>query len=312
MSNGNPKFPPVLIYTIVGRACCIGNYGFMPTRVFSVYGEYEGFRREVAEVQQSFENFINYLIEKDLGDYMEPDGFPDNATSFLTWDLIPTAQDIGSAFDLIHHFPKILTQHLLEQVASGYLSSPFTDTMFTRDEYFRFMAEKCRTEEAVESLRMTIALSQMRNKEDRLIAQHGYTTNNVFDNDSGLNFAYSVGLTDKAGFEVIAMAALPLDYLHGLVCKVASSYISELPNITQGIYEGWMTNQNGQQMRFEVVEVAAGQVLGKLINNTRGEVKRVMQILISDKNNILPLEEGYDVEFKQPAFQQLRNIKLPQ
>jgi hypothetical protein len=97
-----------------------------------------------------------------------------------------------------------------------------------------------------------------------------------------------------------------------LAIKVGESYVKAGPKIEEGIHVGWMKNQAGEPMRFEMVEIAAGQVLGKLINNTRGEVKRVMQILIADKNNILPLESGYDTEgFKQPAFKQLRHIHAP-
>lgn len=312
MSNGNPKFPPVLIYTIAGRACSIGNYGFLPSKVFSVYAEYENFQREVAEIQQSFDNFITYLMEKDLGEYLEPDGFPDNVTSFLTWELIPTAQDVASAFDLIHKYPLALTQHLLEQVSSGYRSLPFEEAQFTRDDYFRFMAEKMNSAKAVEELRFTIAASQIRAKENALIKEHGFTTMNVFDNETDMNFSHTVGLTAHAGFEVIAMATLPTDILHRLVLKVGESYVNNATKIEEGIHVGWMKNQSGEPMRFEMVEVSAGQVVGKLIHNTRGEVKRVMQILIADKNNILPLESGYDSEgFKQPAFKQLRHIQAP-
>jgi hypothetical protein len=313
MSNGNPKFAPVLIFTIPGGACVIGNYGFMPSKVFSVYAEYENFQRDVAEVQQSFDNFITYLMDKDLGEYLEPDAVTDQVTNFLSWDLIPTAQDVGSAFDLIHKYPLALTQHLLEQLASGYRSLPFQEALFTRDEYFRFMAEKCTSVKAIEELRFTIALSQITVKENQLIKEHGFTTMNVFDNETGMNFSHTVALSGHAGFEVIVMAALDTGILHRLAIRVAESYTKDGPKIEEGIHVGWLKNQSGEDMRFELVEIVAGQVLGKLIKTTRGEVKRVMQVLIADKNNILPGESGYDTEgFKQPAFQQLRNIRVPQ
>lgn len=312
MSNGNPKFPPVLIFTIEGRPCCIANFGFMPSRVFSVYGRYEDFIKEVSEVQQSGENFVNWLIDHDLGEYIDPEDFPNNATAFLSWEIVPTAQDIGATFDIIHKFPLVMTQHLLEQLASGWKAPIFQEAHYSREDYFRFMHEKCVSAEGVESLRLTIARSVFKTKEDNWIATEGYTTQNVFDNETGINYTYSVGLTDKAGFEVIAIAAIDNNILQGLVCKVAASYTTEHPNIVPGIYTGWMKNQNGDEMRFELVEVVAGQVLGKFVNNTRGVVKRVMQLLIADKNNILPLESGYDTEgFKQPVFQQLRRIQAP-
>lgn len=303
--------PQVLFNTIEGRPVTIWNVGFMPTRAFSPYTEYEEFTKEIAEVQHSPENFCTWLMSKGLGDYIEPELIPENASRFLSWDLVPTAKDIVSALDVLRRFPTVLTQHLLEQLASGYRTPPFLVARFSRDDYFRFMQEKCRTPKAVSDLQLTVVRAHMHAKEDEHIAEHGYTLQQVFDNESGVNFVYTVGLTAQAGLEVIAIAALGTDVLSGMVAKVADSYISEFPRIEPGYYEGWMTNKAGQQVRFQVTDVVVGKTM-KLITNTRGTVKRVLQVLVADQFNILPTEEGYDKDsVEQPVLMQLKDIQPP-
>jgi hypothetical protein len=301
----------VLVKTIEGRPVTIWNVGFMPTRAFSPYEEYEEFTKEVAEVQHTPENFCTWLISKGLGDYLEPELIPENSTRFLTWDLIPTAKDVVATLDILRRHPTILTQHLLEQLASGWQTSPFKVARFSRDDYFRFMREKCISLMAIGQLQMTVVRAHLHAKEDDLIAEHGYTLQQVFDNESGVNFVYTVGLTAQAGLEVIAIAALSLDVLSGVVAKVADSYISEFPRIEPGIYEGWMTNKAGQPVRFQVTDVVVGKTM-ELITNTRGRVSRVLQVLIADQFNILPTEEGYDSEsVEQPVLMQLKDIQPP-
>lgn len=294
--------PPVLIKTVEGRPVTIWNVGFMPTRAFSPYAEYEEFTSEVAEVQWSPENFCTWLMSKGLGDYIEPELIPENASRFLTWDLIPTAKDFGDTFDIIHRFPTVMTQHLLEQLASGWRTSPFMVAQFSRDDYFHFMRDKCDSPLAVTQLQTTVMRAYFHAKEDELIAENGYALQQVEDPDSGVNFVYTVGLTAQAGLEVIAIAALPVDILSGMVAKVADSYISEFPRIEPGYYEGWMSTKAGQPLRFQVTDVVVAKT-SELVINTRGRVDRVLQVLIADQFNILPTEEGYDSEsVQQPVL----------
>ncbi|MNQ48272.1 hypothetical protein D3C85_621450 [compost metagenome] len=308
MSNTHP---PVLIFTIEGRPVTIWNVGFMPSCVFSPYAEYEEFVKEVAEVQHSPENFCTWMMSKGLGDYLEPELIPENVSRFLSWDLIPTAKDFGDTFDIIHRFPTVMTQHLLEQLASGWRTSPFQAAQFSRDDYFRFLREKAVSPRSVEDLRTTVVRAHLHTEEDQMIAEHGYTMNQIFDNESGVNFVYTVGLTAKAGLEVIAIAALGLDVLSAMVAKVADSYVTSEPEIVPGYYEGWAHNKGGQPVRFQVTDVVVGKTM-KLITNTRGQVKRVLQVLIADQFNILPTEEGYDKEsVEQPVLMQLKDIRGP-
>jgi hypothetical protein len=301
----------VLMKTLEGRPVTIWNVGFMPTRSFSPYAEYEEFISEVAEVQWTPENFCTWLMSKGLGDYLEPELIPENATRFLTWDLIPTAKDFRDAFDVIHRFPSVMTQHLLEQLASGWQTSPFKVAQFSRDDYFRFMREKVLSPKAVGDLQMTVVRAHIHAKEDERIAEYGYTLQQVFDNESGVNFVHTVGLTAQAGLEVIAIAALPIDILSGIVAKVADSYISEFPRIEPGYYEGWMLNKSGQPVRFQVTDVVVAKTM-KMMTNTRGRVTRVLQVLVADQFNILPTEEGYDSEsVEQPVLMQLKDIQPP-
>lgn len=298
------EHPPVLIFTITKRPAVIAGFGFLPNRAFSVYALYEEFMRDVAEQDQTDENFFHWLLEQGYGDYIEPEQIPEQATRFLSWELRPTAMDFGAAFDIVHKFPSVMTQHLLEQLASGWRTEIFQQAMFTREDYFRFLKEKMDSPQAVEDLRMTVVKSTMKAQENGWIAERGYAINSFFSTTEGVNFAYTVGLTARAGLEVISLAHLDLGILAGVVTKVADSYITELPHITPGIYEGWMASTDGKQLRFQVNDVAISPVLTEYILNTRGTVRRVLQVLIADKNNILPTEPGYDTEgFPQPVLE---------
>lgn len=296
----NAAHPQVLIFTIANRPVTIANFGFMPRRAFSVYGQYEEFLREVAQVQQSDENFINWLIHQGYGDYITPELIPENVSKFLTWEVRPTAMDFATTFDIVCRHPTVMTQHLLEQLASGYRTPVFQEHDFSRDDYFQFMKEKAIDPESIDKLRMTVAISVIKAKENKLIKEHGYTKQFVTAGADTPPFCYSIGLTAQTGFEVLCVAALPMEHLACMVDYVAKSYLPGGEPFLPGIYEGWLIGKGEIPLRTQLKEVVLEQARKEYVMNTRGEVTRVFQVLIADKNNVLPGEPGYDIEFLQP------------
>lgn len=307
MSNTHP---PVLIFTIEGRPATIWNVGFMPSRPFSPYAEFEEFVKEIAEVQQTPENFCTYLISKGLGDYLEPELVPENASRFMTWNLVPTAKDFGTTFDIIHRFPTVMTQHLLEQLASGWVTPIFQVAKFSREDYFRFLKEKAISVQEIEKLRWTVAKSALQAKEDALIAEHGYTKQYVSSDGSAAQFCYSIGLTPRVGAEFLVIAALPMGLMAASVDVLAQELLTG--TLTLGERTDIFKPTDGiAQLRLKIVQVDAAAATKDYILNTRGEVTRVYQILFADENNILPDEVGYDDNMKQPVLMQLKDPSDP-
>ena len=293
--------PPVLIFTIANRAAVIAGYGFMPIRAFSVYALYEEFLREVAEVQQSDENFINWLIDQHYGIYLAPEETPEQATKFLTWEIRPTALDLGATFDIIHRFPTVMTQHLLEQLATGWRTQIFQVAQFSRNDYFNFLKEKMVDEQSIKELRITVVKSALKMKEDRLIAEHGYTKQFVGSGEGTTQFCYTIGLTPRAGAEVIAFCAVPMELLANVVDLVAGELLTGC--LTLGVRDDLLKPSGDvAPLRLKVVHVNATEALDNYILNTRSTVHRVYQVLFPDGNNILPDEEGYDTSFPQHQF----------
>ncbi len=161
------------------------------------------------------------------------------------------------------------------------------------------------TDELVSIVR-TVRMTQMRPSMDAVvnaaIAQYGYAVQRVFAHEDQPAFAYSIGLTGAVGFELLALAGQDPDLLAhvvGAYAELAKAH-ERIEQERNDVIE--MASTPGYGVRTKCILVEAQVATGEFVKQTRGEVKRVYQILIADKNNLLPDEQGYSKSWPQPQL----------
>ena len=142
---------------------------------------------------------------------------------------------------------------------------------------------------------------------DRLLGEHkermeknGYTVTVVGGERAT---AYTVGLSVSEGYELVTQSNIAGKVLgiviNAVVGELRDSGFEE--NLTLKTF-----NINNTEARCKLVEVKDVEWLGEnitygMFNSDWLETKptKVYQVLLGDKNNILPGENGYDVSFEQ-------------
>ncbi|MFK3607868.1 hypothetical protein PVE_R2G0549 [Pseudomonas veronii 1YdBTEX2] len=154
----------------------------------------------------------------------------------------------------------------------------------------------------VRVIRISLLGPSMAAEIDRVIQEQGYAVKPVFGGDDSPSFAYSVGLTGTVGFELVSMAGMD----HELNAYMVNAY-SELAkagelieNERSDLVE--LSSVPGQGLRTKCVQVDAAVAMAEHVCDVRGEVKRIYQVLIADKHNLFPGEEGYEEAFLQPRL----------
>lgn len=156
--------------------------------------------------------------------------------------------------------------------------------------------------EIVRTVRMTQLRPRMDAAVDRAIEQHGYAVQSVFAQDDKPAFAYTIGLTEEVGFELMALAG----YDHELLAHLVGSY-ADLAKAHEHIEQERndvieMAATPGYGVRTKCIPVEARVATADFVKQTRGDVVRVYQILIADKNNLFPDEQGYSKTWPQPRL----------
>lgn len=152
----------------------------------------------------------------------------------------------------------------------------------------------------VRTIRKELLKPSMEAEIDQSIAMHGYAPRAVFSSGDGPAFAYTIGFTGTVGFELLALAGQNTDLL-AYVLQVYAHLAKSGENIElerNDIVASAVRPNQG--LRTKCIPVDAQRATQDYVCNVRGEVKRVYQILIADKNNLLPDEQGYDQTFRQP------------
>lgn len=156
--------------------------------------------------------------------------------------------------------------------------------------------------DVVRAIRISLLGPSMAAEIDGAIGAQGYAVKPVFGGDDSPSFAYSVGLTGTVGFELISMAGMD----HQLNAYMVNAY-AELAKAGEVIEQERtdlveLSSVPGQGLRTKCVPVDATAAMETHVCDARGEVERVYQVLVADKYNRFPDEEGYDQAFLQPCF----------
>lgn len=151
---------------------------------------------------------------------------------------------------------------------------------------------------------VNINREKLRAMVDEKIAKYGYTKQGVFPSEESPGFCYTVGYSQTSGLEFIACAGTNVEHL----AEVVDTYVDlhkKGEDITKERDDCLMFRQGGhlRGLRTKAVKVNADEARVDHICQTRGpEVFDVYQILIADKNNLLPDEQDYDKNFAQVMF----------
>lgn len=149
------------------------------------------------------------------------------------------------------------------------------------------------------------AIDRMDKELEERIDKYGFTFMGVFstEDQTGTNFVYTIGLTEKGLPEVFVSGNFALQSLQHLAGTVAEELVQHALNGTQPVLG----------IRTELfnlpVELRSVQNVNKLNGATRfyGDRVRVIQLVWSDDQGNMPHEAGYDHEkFPQeilPAIQ---------
>lgn len=135
---------------------------------------------------------------------------------------------------------------------------------------------------------------------EALIAAQGYAVRSIFATEQGgYDRAYSVDAVSKVGFEAISL-------VHGISARTLAVFVDNYITMAAeddtfditAITDRCGTLSNGQALRIRAIEADAKalKASGFLPETELTEGLRVIQILVPDSNNVLPDEEGYQVE----------------
>lgn len=295
-------------------------YGFEASKQFNPYQMYEIYISSVTlpEGVPSYQNldraghpraeeivggFMEYLINNEYGRYVEPEEFnasPIPGQLFFTWDLIPTGADLREFLIKVAQCPNLhVEQFEAEIIATAYHTREFVNESFTRDLFFKgLVANKELSREQLTKVMAAAERSQVQDRTDRLIAEHGFAAHHVEAQGTTPQFIYTTGLVDKVGYELFISAAQPMNVLSHVILLLAQAPGPlELGETGVGL-----ARPDETPVRAVLVEMNTPEMYEKIICITRADKPRVLQILLADGNNHLPGEFAYDSEFQQPIY----------
>lgn len=157
---------------------------------------------------------------------------------------------------------------------------------------------------ALTEIVLAINLPKLQEEQERIIATHGYAISPVYaESAEGVNRVYTISGRNKFGFELFCVQGhADLDLLCSLMGCVIALHEEGTPIME--VNGDIATMQDGTPVKYQIVEadpVAAEAALGHFSDFQPGD--RLIQVVFADNNNLLPHEEGYNVEhFKQPVF----------
>ncbi|MCU9527480.1 DUF4262 domain-containing protein [Pseudomonas mosselii] len=206
---------------------------------------------------------------------------------------------------LVPNVASIINEFQMSTIAAN-LSFKLTPQM-TVLEYLQAMVQARKVTEdnlvdVVRTVRITLLRPSWEAGVDQSIAERGYAYRAVHASEEAPAFAYTVGLTSTAGYELLAHAALPPEILvyvlevYAALAKQGSNLELERDDILQSN----ATPDAG--LRTKCVPIEPLVATQAHLCHVRGEVKRVYQIIIADKQNRFPNEDGYDRSFHQPCL----------
>lgn len=156
---------------------------------------------------------------------------------------------------------------------------------------------------ALKEVVLAINIPKAQAEQARIIEQYGYAISPVYaENAEGMNRVYTINGRNKFGFELFCVQGhADLDLLCSLLGCVIALHEEGTPILE--VNGAIATMADDTKMRYQLVEAdpVAAQALGHFGDFKEGD--RLIQLVLADNKNLLPDEEGYNIEhFKQPVF----------
>lgn len=220
---------------------------------------------------------------------------PDRLDTYFAFDHIPSPEDMTTLKVALGDTYESLSVRDRELLATGYKQQVFVKAGWTIDVYTKWLMDPSIT---LEDKKFTIFHSIIETKRLQNIALHGYTMQGVSGGSSTAwkNYIYSVGLSAKTGHELVIVN-------HGQsgpsILETAATSSLKGTLIVDEVFVSDDFIVNGLPLRLIIKDIPLDSFTAQGCMGKIGTVTNIKQIFIADKNNILPGEEGYDVEFVQ-------------
>lgn len=289
---------------------------FVLDETLDVYTEWETFiRHGIAREEHMSERrefFIETLVEKSLISLPgRHEVIPDVMDSYLGWFFMltdPSSASVPSPDAMIR-----LKQSMLEYdfnqmgvgerelFATGYKSPLMVDAGFTIPIYFRWLSDH--KAGSLHDKKIALVGSWLKNMEANAAAQKGFAIHNVFSDepvDTWRRYSYTSRLSDKVGFDLLLVNAgtysgQTLAEIAEKVIK-AGSVVEGLDFVMPGIT---LPDGTPLRMTFSAIRPVDGIATTRMQASINHGMKGYIQVLVADKNNVLPGEAGYDQTFDQ-------------
>lgn len=279
-----------------------------------VYAEWQKFIKDNVALRhiphdEFREKFIDELFALGKAENInENDVVPDTvADEYFSWffmiDDILNERTPSSEDMLLYRsaFPQHVGQVSIrdqELYATGYKTDDFKDAQYTQSLYLKWLADDDVV--SLEDKKIFLFRSWMKRNERLAIDKQGFAINNVFSNDPKdlyRRFSYSTGLNDKFGFEAILINGG--DHSGRLLASVLSRIVAGEDILsTNFVIPEFIIGEKGS-LRAKFIDIPLSSEAAKNMLANGDTMSAVKQLLVGDKNNILPGESGYDDSFIQ-------------
>lgn len=278
-----------------------------------------GIAREEAQDERK-EIFIELLArEGKVGLPDDEEVIPEKKDRYFDWKIRTTAEDMTKMREALK--PEVfaaMSVYEREMFATGYHQPIFKKAHFGRATFLRWLSdEKVGT---MENKKMTIFRSYMEDQRDQATKAQGFAIQNVLAGKVDPYYSYTIGLTEKLGFDLVLVNGGPSS--GEILATQASRLLAEKarPPITldakgsnvvpitppvQPIGEvfalpGFTIGKDKIPVRAQIVEIDINSITAKGMNGAINKgMKKVLQLYIGDRHNILPGEPDYDTTFVQ-------------
>lgn len=258
------------------------------------------------------EAFVDHLIEtgKVIGVYEGEVSDGEPGVDYFDWffmkapldgySLIPTMEDMDEIEKVLKDskFTDV-TQRNKEILAVGHHAPGFQTAEFDHKTYLHWLGDTLSKANKIEEVTIQLFKEFNSMREKNIIAKQGFTVRNVFTNeDPWRYYSYTVGLTDQLGYELIMINGSR--HSGTLLTDIVHDVLKNNPGLgVPFVNNDFKVVVGGDDIRLKMVEISLDSGNASFVREGVPEVKRVVQVQLGDKNNILPGEEGYDETFVQ-------------
>lgn len=273
---------------------------FVVDETLDLYHEWDLFEKQgharEEELSERKEIFLDCLI--DCGRLIVPseeEVIPDSMSTYLSFDLIPTPEEIESIKVIFGDNYKNLTVRDIELLASGYRQDVFIKAGWTQDVYSKWLLDRSIS---LSDKKMTIFRSIVDKQRQQHINTFGFTMQGVNGGSETpwKSYTYTIGLSAKVGYELVIVNGGSQG--PNLLSRFANEAIAGTIAL-DSVVECDEFRIADNPARVTIQSISLDSYTAKGCMGKVGKVTDIKQIFLADKNNILPSEEGYDVGYVQ-------------